>query len=394
MAAIDQLTGLVNVVEAVRGKESSGTTKTSGTTTQQTNISDQGIQQLIQGILAGPGGVRSVGGAARRSGLYNSSTEDMMLGDLYARAANQAELARSPTTTTTNQTQSSQMQQGGIGLGSLGSLVGGGMLLNSLFGGSTGTGGLGGILGGGGAGGGIGEAISGLLGGGGGAAASGGLSAGAGGIGGLASSMGPESVKMLSGAGGTAAASAGGLSGTIAGLGGALPLGGAFLGGLLGGMGEGSAKTEDYAGSLASGALSGFAAGGPMGALAGGLLGALGAGASDMSVICTALNKRGLISDDLYVSGHKHLDSMDQETKLGYYIWATPIADKINQGSRFWRYAMVVPTWCYLTLMASDRGVLDYLENPIGAVLKLVGEPACRALFRTKLFLKMHTSRI
>lgn len=391
MAAIDQLTGLVNVVEAVRGKESSGTTKTSGTTTQQTNISDQGIQQLIQGILAGPGGVRSVGGAARRSGLYNSSTEDMMLGDLYARAANQAELARSPTTTTTNQTQTSQMMQGGMGLGSLGTLVGGGMLLNSLFGGATGKGGLSGLLSGGGAGGGIGEAISGLLGGSAGAA-SGGLSAGASGIGGLASSIGPESVKMLSGAGGTAGAAAAG--GGLSGISGMLPYGGSFLGGLLGGLGEGSAKTEDYAGSLASGALTGFAAGGPMGALAGGLLGALGVGASDMSVICTALNKRGLISDELYVAGHKHLDSIDAETKAGYYIWATPIADKINDGSKFWRYAMVVPTWCYLTLMASDRGILDYLENPIGAVLKLVGEPACRILFRTKLFLKMHTSRI
>lgn len=396
MAAIDQLTGLANVIGAFSDKET--TTKSSGTKTTQTNVSDAGVQQLLQGILAGPGGVKSIGGAARRSGLYSSSTEDMLLGDLYARAANQAELARSPTTTRETGMQTAVTP--GLGMGSLGTVIGGGMLLNSLFGGATGKEGLAGLLGGGGTGGaglgGLGETLSGLFGGGGGAAGAGasGLSAAgtAGGIGGLATSLGPESVKMLGGAGGTAAA--GGSAAGISSLSGLLPYGGAFLGGLLGGLGEGSAKTEDYAGGVATGALTGFTAGGPLGAVAGGLLGALGAGASDISVICTALHKQGLISEKLYVEGHKHLEDLDKEVKFGYYIWATPIADRINAGSKFWKWAMLVPTWCYLTLMASDRGVLDYLENPIGAVLQLVGEPACRLLFRVKLFLKMRTSRI
>lgn len=80
-----------NLIGPVFGSSSSGSQ------TSQTNISDEGIQELIRGILSGPGGVQTIGGSARRAGLYDDTSTDLVMGNLFATAANQAELARAPT---------------------------------------------------------------------------------------------------------------------------------------------------------------------------------------------------------------------------------------------------------------------------------------------------------
>jgi hypothetical protein len=95
MAKLTDLTDLLGVINAVKGTEQ--TRKTSGGTTKKTsqsNVSDQGVTQLIDQILAGPGGVKSVGSAARSSGMFDSTVEDTQLAELYSSAANKAELAR------------------------------------------------------------------------------------------------------------------------------------------------------------------------------------------------------------------------------------------------------------------------------------------------------------
>lgn len=382
MAAIDQLAGIANLVSSVQGKKSKSTTTSSGSQTTQTNVSDQGVQQLIQGILAGPGGVKSIGGAARSSGLYNSTTEQQMLGDLYARAANQAELARSPTTTTTTGKQTTEMQQDGMGLGTLAGVVGGGMLMNQLFKGGAGLFGSAGAAGGsagqlasglGNIGSNIGGALSGIFGNSSGAA-----------IGGLSQNVGPEAVKMLAGAGGSTAA--GGLSAAsatpmasgLSGLGSfALPMGGALLGGLLGGK---DAATDPLnlalsagMGALALGPVGLVAA--PIAAIAGGLLG-------DSSVICTALHKQGLVSKELFIKGHQHLGDLDVEVIHGYYIWAKPIARRIDAGSKFWKWAMYLPTLAYLNQTAGKKSLA-------GLIFHTAGHAACKLLFRASLAIKM-----
>lgn len=131
MAALDQLTGLIEVIQGVQGS------KTKSKSTTQANVSDQGVQQLISQILSGAGGVADIGSAARHSGLYNSTTEDMLLGDLYARAANQAELARTPTTTTETAT------VGGVGLDSLGTVLAAAQLGSKLIGSGSSAGNVG-----------------------------------------------------------------------------------------------------------------------------------------------------------------------------------------------------------------------------------------------------------
>lgn len=83
------------------------TTKTGGTTTgtvtdtKQTNVSDAGIQALIKQMLEDQStGLAKVASGSKVAGLYNSSSQQLLVNDLLARAAANAEIARSPTTTT------------------------------------------------------------------------------------------------------------------------------------------------------------------------------------------------------------------------------------------------------------------------------------------------------
>ena len=93
-AKLSELQDLLGIINTVKGSEQSQT--------QFTNISDQGITELLRQVLSGEGGVADIGNSARVSGIYNSTTQDLLLGNLYALAANKAELARSATTTSTD----------------------------------------------------------------------------------------------------------------------------------------------------------------------------------------------------------------------------------------------------------------------------------------------------
>tara|TARA_Y100001938_G_scaffold133677_1_gene193300 strand:- start:178 stop:1317 length:1140 start_codon:yes stop_codon:yes gene_type:complete len=360
MAELDQLSNLVNIIGGIQGTESK--TKTSGTKTTQTNISDQGIQELIRGILAGEGGVADVGGAARRSGLYNSTTQDTQMGNLYARAANQAELARSPTVETGTTIQ--EMEAPGVGLGTVAGAIGGmqaGKQVLDMFG----------------------------LGAGAGAGALGGA-----GVDAAATLLGPEVAKFGSvasnaanatGAAGVntaATGSAGGLFGTSIGagpaggvgfnLGTAVPLGGSFLTGILGG--KDAAKDPM---SLALNAATGFAALGPVGLLAAPLASIAGSIFGDKSIICTALMEKGLLDEKLYEKGQRYLQALPNRTRVGYLVWATGIAEKIRQGSKFWTRLCLPFAQQRTALLATEGTLRDHVRNPLGTVTRFIGEPLC-----------------
>lgn len=376
MAALDDLNNIISIIGGVQG--GSATKKGSSTSTQQTKISDQGINQLITQILSGPGGVANIGGAARRSGLYNSTTEQNQLGNLYATAANQAELARSPSVTTSTGTE--ELQQPGVGVGSvvgtIGAMQGGKAILDMLGGESAMTAladtgiaqGIGNLLG-------IGGQTVGAAG------------AGASAAGGLASGMTSTSAALSSGgaAGGAAAGSAaGGAAGNAAGssgfgmnLGTAVPLGGSFLSGILGGKDAAQDPT-----SLAMNAAMGAMAMGPVGLLAAPLASIAGGLLKGKSVICTALRARGLVSEELYDTGHEYLYGVSYETHAGYLKFGVPIARKINEGSMFWIRTMTPVVRSYLKLLSTPRRLRDYLRYPIGTICHFIGEPACRLIYK------------
>lgn len=84
------------------------TTTTSGgtsTTTKQTNIDAAGLQSLIQSMLEDQStGLAKVASGSKQAGLYNASTNTLLVNDLISRASTAAALASAPTTTTKTST--------------------------------------------------------------------------------------------------------------------------------------------------------------------------------------------------------------------------------------------------------------------------------------------------
>ena len=99
----------INLINALLGVPSkifgSTTTQTSsgGSSTQQTMISQAGVDALLKSLLEGTtgrAGLAAVASGGKRAGLYNSTTNSMLVNDLLARSAAEVEKARAPTVTT------------------------------------------------------------------------------------------------------------------------------------------------------------------------------------------------------------------------------------------------------------------------------------------------------
>ena len=114
--SMDNLLGLV---QGLQGKKSTQTTTGNTTTTKRSDMSEVGMQRMLEKILAGPGGVKDISGAARGAGLYNSTTEAQLRNDLAARAAGELEERRAGETTSTDVNQQTVMEQPGMGLSGL-----------------------------------------------------------------------------------------------------------------------------------------------------------------------------------------------------------------------------------------------------------------------------------
>lgn len=342
-------------------KTTSTTTGGGGTQTQQTQLSDAAVQEQIQRILAGSGGVRDIGNAARRSGLYNSTTEEQLLGNLYARAAAQGEIARAPTITTSTPTASTttQVAKGnGGGIGDLAMLIGGSLVADQAF--KFLDGAMGNITRNG-------QSLldQDLLG-------NGAVSFGAG----------PDSAIGLTYGAGVTPSNAN-VSNFSANLGQSQY----GIGNTQGSTTGGTRGSQDFnlLGAITSGLSGLFSGAGNIGssigsAVAGGFGGGGGASSSSSSVICTALKEKGELDAELHAKGSAYLNSLDQLTVLGYQLWAVAIADKIRKGSKL---AMVLtrPVARSRTGLLATRGSFrDHLRYPLGTITKFVGEPVCKLI--------------
>lgn len=365
MAALDQLTGLMSVINGVKGTTTSST-QSGGTKTQQTNVSDQGIQQLINSILSGSGGVKNIGSRARSSGLYNSTSEDILLGNLYATAANQAELARSPTVTTSTPVTTTQTTKG-AGVGDIAAGLGGAFLASQAL--NIGAKALGPTVSQGT------DYISDLLGGLLGSTGSGKKSSILDGIdfGGFGGSI-----------GGTTASSGNGFSS-----GEGYGIDTSTLGNFSGSSGVNDAKGINFGMDLDSGTgsvgIGGFGAlGSLLGSIVGGISGSSGSsgsggggGSSGGSVICTALKDKGLLDKELHAAGAKYLAKMNPVTVVGYQIWGRKIAAKIDKGHKGWTRFTLPFARSRTSLLASAGTFIDHVKHPLGTLTKFVGEPVC-----------------
>lgn len=70
-----------------------------GSSTTTNNVSQGGINELVNSILRGNQGLATVAGGQKATGVYNSTVNTQMINDLITSAAAKGELARSSTTT-------------------------------------------------------------------------------------------------------------------------------------------------------------------------------------------------------------------------------------------------------------------------------------------------------
>lgn len=380
-SATQQLAGLGTLLDTVgklTGTKVGQSQTSTGSSSTKSNISDTGMNRVIQQILAGPGGVKDISGAARGAGLYNASSEAQMLNDLTARASGEAEKLRAGTETvnttqTTGETVVPSMlpSLGGGGLGSVAAMLaapsaikGLGGVLSSVLGGSSGAAAAV-------------PSLTGLSTGGvnlGSALLSSGVDAAAFGGNMISNLAGSQAVDLASTLGSSAGmttsfASNLGASGLGAS---ALPGIGGFASGLMGGGFNSGTPLN-----LASSAAAGFAAGGPVGAIVG--LGAnlLGSIIGDSSIVCTALMSRGLLDKNKYAKGQAYLQGMNRDTLNGYYFLFTDIATKIMQGSKFWTAVCLPFARSRTNLIAEGSGYARWIKHPLGTITKVIGEPIC-----------------
>lgn len=142
---------VLNLIQSLTGTKTKQTTS-GGTQTQQTQLSPDAVNALIQQMLESNQGLAAVSSGQRSAGLYNSSVNTQLTNDLLSRVAGQTALASAPTVTTRTPTTTTN-QTPGI-LGNVNPLLaavalpvikgaaekisnGGGDVLSSIFGGAT-----------------------------------------------------------------------------------------------------------------------------------------------------------------------------------------------------------------------------------------------------------------
>jgi hypothetical protein len=93
--------GISDLIKLFTGSEQTVNESSSSKSTTKLDITKEGVDQLIRQILEGNQGLASVAGGQKAPGLYNSSTQQLLLNDLISRAAGEVAARSAPTTTST-----------------------------------------------------------------------------------------------------------------------------------------------------------------------------------------------------------------------------------------------------------------------------------------------------
>ena len=117
---VSLLNALVSLPKTLFGSES--TVKTSGgTETKQTMLSQDAVNALLKGLMEDERtGLAKVASGARIPGMYNTTTQQLMINDLLARSAAEVAKAGAPTVTTKTPTTAVTKQAGAGATGLLG----------------------------------------------------------------------------------------------------------------------------------------------------------------------------------------------------------------------------------------------------------------------------------
>lgn len=358
MAEKMQGLGIGNLLQGVAGitdllSEKKTKSKSSGGTTTQTSgldISAEGRNKMIEDALASNSGLAETTSGKNRAGLYNSSTNQLLVNDLLDRvsASVDRDTAKQTTTTVSSPTTQTQVTPARIGLGDAALGIGGAVAAKKLYDIFSDTGSAGTVLNAGT------EALSSVLSSSIGDTASLGLD-----FGGLGDAFGGgfpvvgTALKLLSGDPEDALASGAGFL-----------LGNALLPGVGGPLGSiiSSVLPFDDILSDVGGLFSGLFGGG--------------------SVVCTELHRQGIMSKELYYNdimfANKHMSDV---VLTGYRYWGIPVVHMMRDSANVTTIAafFAVNRAHYI---ASITGAVAY--NPVravlGAVINTIGVPACYIL--------------
>jgi hypothetical protein len=88
------------------------------------------------------------------------------------------------------------------------------------------------------------------------------------------------------------------------------------------------------------------------------------------SVICTELERQGLLDPDLYDAGHAHFLSLPDETVAGYRIWAEKVVPLMQKSAALSRFLQPIAVSRYQMIVHKRFGIL-------GAITIYIGQPIC-----------------
>ena len=106
----------------------------------------------------------------------------------------------------------------------------------------------------------------------------------------------------------------------------------------------------------------------------------------DSKLVCTAMNKMGLLPDDIYALDSEFGLKVNREDPMlgdGYRLWALPVSEFIKKdtlGARALRAFMRPITLAWAKEMAHQMRPDDYKSNYAGKVIMAIGHPTCRAI--------------
>ena len=107
---------------------------------------------------------------------------------------------------------------------------------------------------------------------------------------------------------------------------------------------------------------------------------------SSGKLVCTAMNKMGLLPDDIYALDSEFGLKVNREDPVlgdGYRLWALPVSEFIKKdtlGARALRAFMRPITLAWAKEMAHQMRPDDYKPNYAGKVIMAIGHPTCRAI--------------
>jgi len=103
-------------------------------------------------------------------------------------------------------------------------------------------------------------------------------------------------------------------------------------------------------------------------------------------LVCTAMNKMGLLPDDIYALDAEYGLMVNRNDPIlgdGYRLWALPVSEYIKRstlGARTLRAFMRPITLVWAKEMAHQMRPKEYKPNYAGKVIMAIGHPTCRVI--------------